>query len=798
MCGSLLEEPGVGPIASSGPDHPVVSIQEDIFLPSSMDYRARMALVATSDTATSQSSSCLDIGNLGSCNNREGDKSDNTVTTADNIATSNKIIPEPKTTPISQEQLKAETAGIYAGLTMVERACMDLVYKTFRQTGLDLSNGQWEALNKLHNNLLNEHHDMFLASQHPVALQAIRSIPGKLCMDMRLWKHAIHAYLEILKRHSPENREHMMYFIYQAYSMLAQLDETVVGTFSLGWLVIKAEIARYRVDIAIGLEDEGQDVRQRWITVSEGIYTHALNKNPMAGYLYHQMTLLRNPVVENGFDQSCFDGIVPSLFYGIKSLVVTTPYIPARKTLFQFTNRAINGTPTTEIDHFATAVAHLIHVYQIPEIRVENGDRMSTEDHRLAFNQALVRIVRSKTASTTSEMGIQAEMLPHSTKEKRQWIPYQQHGSDTNVEAGTLRPSAMLGLLLCQLLLQTPPPNEQQNLLMAACASGFTTSTDRATLTTNEAHELVSTTINKLLQRANTGDIRLWEFIHMLLVSMSSLTTQSIERGLISETFHPELLAPILTMILRKGGPGGKAVSWESVSQPKYPARYTPLNREKRPGEYGIGRTTGTGDVANMDLLGADQLYTNPLPEDDLLRGYSFARQAEAPEAEPLPDFVTAPSATPNSRTAFDKPVPGKSDGAFTVMEYADKIPCSCSLPPNWFENSRYSFEENQARQEAVQDIETVRDRWYRILWLASQLMGTSDETEALFALKTDDDGRQYISIPGALHDPQPEYDGRMPEICERHGIQFVWVDPSLAEKEDVGKEAKLQQEPEQ
>ncbi|KEF50892.1 uncharacterized protein A1O9_13052, partial [Exophiala aquamarina CBS 119918] len=73
---------------------------------------------------------------------------------------------QPETRSISQEQLVNEVKGIYAGLVMVEKKCMEIC-QSQSQTTNKLSNEQWQALIALHRTLLHEHHDFFLASQHP-------------------------------------------------------------------------------------------------------------------------------------------------------------------------------------------------------------------------------------------------------------------------------------------------------------------------------------------------------------------------------------------------------------------------------------------------------------------------------------------------------------------------------------------------------------------------------------------------------------------------------------------------------
>ncbi|KAI0905882.1 hypothetical protein F4823DRAFT_566300 [Ustulina deusta] len=93
-----------------------------------------------------------------------------------------RLIKQPETRPISQEQLVAEVKGIYAGLLMVESKCIEVDNAQSSQADTKLNNEQWQALIALHRTLLHEHHDFFLASQHPSASQALRRLASKYAM----------------------------------------------------------------------------------------------------------------------------------------------------------------------------------------------------------------------------------------------------------------------------------------------------------------------------------------------------------------------------------------------------------------------------------------------------------------------------------------------------------------------------------------------------------------------------------------------------------------------------------------
>ncbi|KAI7909955.1 hypothetical protein M0657_011595 [Pyricularia oryzae] len=53
---------------------------------------------------------------------------------------------------------------------------------------------QWQARIALHRTLLHEHHDFFLACQHPSASPALRCLAAKYTMPARMWRHGIHSF----------------------------------------------------------------------------------------------------------------------------------------------------------------------------------------------------------------------------------------------------------------------------------------------------------------------------------------------------------------------------------------------------------------------------------------------------------------------------------------------------------------------------------------------------------------------------------------------------------------------------
>ncbi|PWW79037.1 hypothetical protein C7212DRAFT_167186 [Tuber magnatum] len=233
-----------------------------------------------------------------------------------------RMVRQPETRPISPEQLIAEVKGIYAGLVMVEAKCAEVDAKqaatTFDdgQTQPRLNDEQWQALIALHRTLLHEHHDFFLASQHPSASPALRRLADKYAMPARMWRHGIYSFLELLRHRLPHSLEHMLTFIYLAYSMMALLYETVPA-FENTWVECLGDLGRYRMAIEDG------DIRDRdvWAGVARFWYSKATDKTPYVGRLFHHLAILSRP------------NILQQLFYYCKSLAVTQPFFPARESI---------------------------------------------------------------------------------------------------------------------------------------------------------------------------------------------------------------------------------------------------------------------------------------------------------------------------------------------------------------------------------------------------------------------------------------------------------------------------------
>ncbi|EEP79549.1 conserved hypothetical protein [Uncinocarpus reesii 1704] len=232
----------------------------------------------------------------------------------------NTLTLEPETRQISEEQLINEVRTIYAGLVLVEKKCVE-IDRQQANNPVPLNHEQWQALIALHRTLLHEHHDFFLASQHPSASPALQKLASRYSMPARMWRHGIHSFLELLRHRLPEALDHMLAFIYTAYSMMALLLESV-PSFEDTWIECLGDLARYRMAV------EESDLRDRevWAGVARYWYNKAADKSPQVGRIQHHLAVLARP------------NILQQLFFYSKSLVCVQPFPNTKESIMLLFN----------------------------------------------------------------------------------------------------------------------------------------------------------------------------------------------------------------------------------------------------------------------------------------------------------------------------------------------------------------------------------------------------------------------------------------------------------------------------
>lgn len=222
---------------------------------------------------------------------------------------------QPETNPITEEQLINEVRGIYAGLVMVEKKCVE-VDQQQAESKAELTSQQWQALISVHRTLLYEHHDFLLASQHPSASPVLKRLAEKYAMPARMWRYGIHSFLEVLRQRLPESLDYMLNFIYLAYSQVTMLLESVPD-FRATWVECLGDLARYRMAV----EDSDARDRDTWAAVSRYWYNQEADRSPDLGRIQHHLAVLARP------------DALQQLFHYTKALVCVRPFPNARESI---------------------------------------------------------------------------------------------------------------------------------------------------------------------------------------------------------------------------------------------------------------------------------------------------------------------------------------------------------------------------------------------------------------------------------------------------------------------------------
>ncbi|ESZ91821.1 hypothetical protein SBOR_7773 [Sclerotinia borealis F-4128] len=249
--------------------------------------------------------------------------------------------------PLTRWQLVAEVKGIYDVILDVESRCIKADVEQaalLRRQPSRLSDEQWQALMTLHRALLYEYHDFLMASQHPSASPALRWSAQKFAVPARVWRHGIYSFLENLRSQLPKSLDHILAFLYLAYSVMAVLYETIPG-FQDTWIECLGDIARYRMAI----EDGDTEDRGIWTQVAYRWYLKASYKLPGAGRLYHHLGIITR------------GNTLHQLHYFTKALCAKIPFIQARESILTLFDPVLNSANScSQFSRFET-VFIMIH-----------------------------------------------------------------------------------------------------------------------------------------------------------------------------------------------------------------------------------------------------------------------------------------------------------------------------------------------------------------------------------------------------------------------------------------------------
>ncbi|KAF2030790.1 hypothetical protein EK21DRAFT_100265 [Setomelanomma holmii] len=493
------------------------------------------------------------------------------------------LLLQPDSRPISQEQLASEVKSIYAGLTMVETKCIhvDRAQAAAAQDNSDpnhkLASDHWQALIALHRTLLHEHHDFFLASQHPSASPALRRLAAKYSMPARMWKHGIHSFLELLRRRLPDSIDYMLAFIYLAYQMMALLYETVPA-FEDTWIECLGDLGRYRMAI----EDEDIRDRETWAGVARSWYTKAADKNPTVGRLYHHLAILARP---NALQQ---------LYYYSRSLTCVKPFPSARESILTLLD-PILGRAVATYSHALPIDTNYIKAHALL------FEHLSMDD----FDQAMDEFIKNldnhigRVTAKWKEQGVYIAVTNVSG-----WFDY---GTDDN---------ALRQVFLTQLYekAKNSPPSEEQ--LRTASPADQQDPTPPS-VPENEllslvndlpsqphfAHAKLLTNDTFALVLRRIGDKNVLPHVHIMLSFLTTFAASPYVSHLLSDTPWAELIAFLNTLVKTEN---------QIQNQSQAQNVTTPQNIN----------TLFSTPVFPNDGERSDEL---PLPEDYLVRGLIWA-----------------------------------------------------------------------------------------------------------------------------------------------------------------------------
>ncbi|KAK4102908.1 hypothetical protein N658DRAFT_485116 [Parathielavia hyrcaniae] len=489
------------------------------------------------------------------------------------------IIKQPETRPISQEQLVAEVKGIYAGLVMVESKCIEVDNSQSSQTdpANKLNNDQWQALIALHRTLLHEHHDFFLASQHPSANPALRRLAAKYAMPARMWRHGIHSFLELLRHRLPASLDHMLTFIYMAYSMMALLYETVPA-FEDTWIECLGDLGRYRMAI------EDDDIRDRevWTAVSRHWYSQASDKSPTTGRLYHHLAILARP---NALQQ---------LYYYAKSLCVEIPFVSTRESILTLLDPLMSRTPNPQQARLGPTELNFVKTHSI----LFTGKQ----------SEELEPLMGTFLASLDNHIG----------RSTRRWLESGYHMAISNICAltGYGDQANPISAALQAFSRDHLKPPESQDQPMQEVASTSEAPSPRATTaapdSTNQlpnALRLFTGTYGVVCRRF--GDPNILPFLHVSLVFVHHLTFCPDAMAYLAPHFPWKLTAFMLNTLLNGS-------SSENVSLGSGLARL--LESSQFPGAVQEGKNVKEG-------VKRDGPRRRPLPDDFAMRGFPWVEK---------------------------------------------------------------------------------------------------------------------------------------------------------------------------
>jgi hypothetical protein len=506
-----------------------------------------------------------------------------------------RMVSQPETRPISQEQLVAEVKGIYVGLVMVEGKCIQVDLKQAQLakeapagTQPKLNNEQYQALIALHRTLLHEHHDFFLASQHPSATPAVRRLPLKYAMPARLWRHAIHSFLELLRNRLPASLDYMLAFIYLAYSMMTLLLETVPA-FEDTWIECLGDLGRYRMAI----EDDNVRDREVWAQVARQWYLKSANRSPITGRLYHHLAILARPEA------------LPQLLYYGKSLAVPIPFTAARESIMTLFEPTLN--PVAGKRRFSAVITAIVRSHAI----IFTGKSLDTFDETLGEIKSNLDGHIGRITKKYLEQGYYIAIS--------NCIALLGYGADDNPLALLLKPQQSVDAN-APLLLKPQQSSDADTIMRDA----DTTSVPALSPTFTASLRLFTQVAKIHLDRI--GDSNTLSFLHVTLVFIRHLSRHPAAASLIYPHFPWNSLVRDLNALIVLFPPNRATI--ESPTIPIPDSGPAPARQETTP--HTPPPPSAPLDPSKLDIAGAHDAVApakdifRPFPEEFAMQGLGF------------------------------------------------------------------------------------------------------------------------------------------------------------------------------
>ena len=212
-------------------------------------------------------------------------------------------------------------------------------------------------------------------------------------MPARMWRHGIHAFLEVLRHRLPDSIEHMLAFIYIAYSMVALLYETVPA-FEDTWIEClgkysnkrnidrltpshKGDLGRYRMAI----EDYEPKDREVWSNVAKFWYNKASDKSPRIGRLYHHLAILARPFT------------LEQLSLYARSLTCVVPFESARGSVMTLFNPVLSSESGQPRSFSFETVFIRIHAFLFTMKMTDRQERLQAAFLELQHDQIVEKYI---------------------------------------------------------------------------------------------------------------------------------------------------------------------------------------------------------------------------------------------------------------------------------------------------------------------------------------------------------------------------------------------------------------------